>query len=163
MVTGDITVRPAGPGDRAALRAALVDMQEYERALHDTRLPGAETARPYLEWLERHAVEHGGVILVAQAPGGALAGFAACWVQQDDLISETADSNRFGYVSDAYTAPDWRGHGVAGRLLAAIETHLRGTGVARMRIGVLASNDSAVRAYRKHGFDPYEMVLEKRL
>jgi ribosomal protein S18 acetylase RimI-like enzyme len=35
--------------------------------------------------------------------------------------------------------------------------------VARIRIGVLASNDSAIRAYRKQGFDPYEMVLEKRL
>ncbi|MGO4127938.1 GNAT family N-acetyltransferase [Inquilinus sp. YAF38] len=56
-----------------------------------------------------------------------------------------------------------RGHGVAGRPLAAIEAHLRGTGLTRMRIGVLANNDSAIRAYRKHGFDPYEMVLEKRL
>ncbi|KGM35443.1 GNAT family N-acetyltransferase [Inquilinus limosus] len=159
----EVTVRPAGPGDRTALRAALVDMQDYERALHDTRLPGRETAGPYLEWLEGHAPARGGVILVAVSDTGDLAGFSACWVQQDDLISETADSNRFGYVSDVYTAPAWRGHGVAGRLLAAIEAHLRGTGVTRMRIGVLAGNDSAIRAYRKHGFEPYEMVLEKRL
>lgn len=158
-----VTVRPAGPGDRAALLLALVDMQEYERALHDTRLPGQETAGPYLNWLEGHAAERDGIILVAVSDAGDLAGFSACWVQQDDLISETADSNRFGYVSDVYTAPAWRGHGVAGQLLAAIEAHLRGTGVARIRIGVLASNDSAIRAYRKHGFDPYEMVLEKRL
>lgn len=158
-----VTVRPAGPGDRAALQAALVDMQDYERALHDTRLPGQETARPYLDWLEGHAPAHGGVVLVAVSAERELAGFSACWVQQDDLISETADSNRFGYVSDVYTAPAWRGHGVAGQLLAAIEAHLRGTGVARIRIGVLASNDSAIRAYRKHGFEPYEMVLEKRL
>lgn len=159
----EVTVRPAGPGDRAALRAALVDMQDYERALHDTRLPGSETAGPYLDWLESHAAARGGVVLVALSAEGDLAGFSACWVQQDDLISETTDSNRFGYVSDVYTAPAWRGHGVAGRLLAAIEAHLRGTGVVRMRIGVLANNDSAVRAYRKHGFEPYEMVLEKRL
>ena len=158
-----VTVRPAGPGDRAALLAALVDMQDYERALHDTRLPGSETARPYLDWLEVHAAERGGVILVAMSAEGDLDGFSAGWVQQDDVISETADSNRFGYVSDVYTAPGWRGRCVAGRLLAAIEEHLRRAGVVRMRIGVLASNDSAIRAYRKHGFDPYEMVLEKRL
>ncbi|WP_051248578.1 GNAT family N-acetyltransferase [Inquilinus limosus] len=159
----EVTVRPAKPGDRAALLAALVDMQEYERALHDTRRPGSETAQPYLDWLEGHAAERGGVILVAVSADGDLAGFSAGWVQQDDLISETSDSNRFGYVSDVYTAPAWRGRGVAGRLLAAIEAHLRGAGVVRMRIGVLANNDSAIRAYRKHGFDPYEMILEKRL
>ncbi|MGK9233225.1 GNAT family N-acetyltransferase [Inquilinus limosus] len=159
----EVTVRPAKPGDRAALLAALVDMQEYERALHDTRRPGSETAQPYLDWLEGHAAERGGVILVAVSADGELAGFSAGWVQQDDLISETADSNRFGYVSDVYTAPAWRGRGIAGRLLAAIETHLRGAGVVRMRIGVLTNNDSAIRAYRKHGFDPYEMILEKRL
>lgn len=159
----EVTVRPAKPGDRAALLAALVDMQEYERALHDTRRPGSETAQPYLDWLEGHAAERGGVILVAVSADGDLAGFSAGWVQQDDLISETSDSNRFGYVSDVYTAPAWRGRGVAGRLLAAIEAHLRGAGVVRMRIGALANNDSAIRAYRKHGFDPYEMILEKRL
>jgi ribosomal protein S18 acetylase RimI-like enzyme len=40
---------------------------------------------------------------------------------------------------------------------------LRAALVDMQAIGVLASNDSAIRAYRKHGFDPYEMVLEKRL
>ena len=32
-----------------------------------------------------------------------------------------------------------------------------------MRIGVLANNSSARRAYEKYGFVPYEFVLEKKL
>jgi hypothetical protein len=35
--------------------------------------------------------------------------------------------------------------------------------VTRLRIGALANNDSALRAYRKHGFEPYEVTLEKKL
>lgn len=159
----EVTIRRARQDDRATLRAAFADMQDYERVLHDTRRPGAEVAHRYLDCLEGRVAARGGVILVAEAAQSHFAGFAACWVQQDDAIAETENSNRFGYVSDTYVAPDWRGRGVAGRLLAAIEAHLRTTGVSRMRIGVLANNDSAVRAYRKHGFDPYEMMLEKRL
>jgi GNAT superfamily N-acetyltransferase len=62
-----------------------------------------------------------------------------------------------------YVRPEFRGQGIAGRLLQAAEAHLRATGMRRMRIGLLTNNSSALRAYQKHGFEPYETVLEKRL
>jgi RimJ/RimL family protein N-acetyltransferase len=37
------------------------------------------------------------------------------------------------------------------------------TGVNRVRINVLAANVMARRAYEKYGFEPYEVMYEKRL
>ena len=103
-----------------------------------------------------------GSLFIAEA-GGAFAGFAACWVRQEDALAETEESNRYGYISDTFVMPALRGRGIAGHLIRAAEVHLRATGVTRLRIGVLAANRSAQRAYSKSGFEPYELTLEKRL
>jgi GNAT superfamily N-acetyltransferase len=49
------------------------------------------------------------------------------------------------------------------RLLETAESHIRLLGVSRMRIWTLANNTSAKRAYEAYGFEPYEVVMEKRL
>ena len=156
------TVRLAVESDRDRLIAAIADQQDYEGALHDTRRPGAEIAEAYLAEIHDLSAANHGAIFVAEI-SGEFAGYAAGWVAQETIIEETPDSNRYGYVSDAYVVPDRRGQGVVGPLLQALEAHLRETGVTRLRIGALANNASALRAYRKHGFEPYEAVLEKKL
>src|SRR5271169_3628424 len=93
-----LTIRPAAPSDRPRLRAAVVELHERERRLHNSRLPGEETADAYLDWMLAEA-RQGGAVLVAEA-GGAFAGFAAGWIAQENLIEETPDSNCYGYVSD---------------------------------------------------------------
>ena len=93
---------------------------------------------------------------------GRFAGYAAGWVEEDDTLAETPDSNRYGYVFDCYVIPAKRGLGIAGKLLTAVEAHLWTTGVSRIRIGSLATNLAALQAYRRHGFVAYEMILEKR-
>jgi hypothetical protein len=67
-------VRPAMPSDAPDLRRAVIEMQEYERRLHASRLPGEEIADAYLAWLVRQA-ERNGAVLVAEADGS-FAGFA---------------------------------------------------------------------------------------
>ncbi len=155
-------VRAYRDSDRAAVIEALVGLQEHEVALHDTRLPGREIAEPYLAQLVGIVAEQSGAVLVAET-GGRFAGFVACYVAEDEVIAETPDSNRYGYVSDIFVVPDRRGSGLAQALLVAAERHLAATGVTRLRIGGLAANRIACRAYEKHGFEPYEIVYEKRL
>lgn len=160
-MASDITVRPATAADHATLKAAFIDLQEYERALHDTRRPGMGIADAYVVDLFQRTGERQGLIVIAEE-GGRFAGYAAGWVQEDDTLAETPDSNRYGYVFDCYVVPARRGLGIAGHLLAAMETHLWQQSVTRIRIGSLATNLAALQAYRRHGFVPYEMVLEKR-
>ena len=156
-----IVIRQARASDGAELRRAFIELQEVERALHDSRLPGEAVADRYLEWLGKQARENGGVILVAEEDG-IFRGFIAGWIAEDDDLAETPDSNRFGYISDLCVIEEARGRGIAQQLLAAAERQFARHGVARLRIVALAANAAARAAYAKYGFTPYEIIFEKR-
>jgi ribosomal protein S18 acetylase RimI-like enzyme len=154
-----LVIRPATPTDRPNLRHAIIELQEYERLRHATRLPGAQIADAYLAWIERQT-SAGGAILVA-GRGGDFLGFVAGWVAETANIAETADSNRFGYISDICVLPPIRGQRIATQLLDGIAQYLRAAGVRRLRIASLAVNASARASYEHAGFMPYEVVYEK--
>jgi len=157
-----VRVRPYAPRDRTDVIAAEADLQEYERKLHDTRIPGDEAAEPTFRLLESLINANDGEIFVAEDNGGFL-GYAAGFVLRDENPAETEDSNICGYINDVYVVPHRRGRGVASLLLQAVEDFLRAKGMVRLRINTLVANDSAKRAYGKQGFEPYEVMMEKRL
>jgi ribosomal protein S18 acetylase RimI-like enzyme len=160
-MTGSIVVRVAGSHDGPSLRGAIVELQEHERRLSGTRRPGEDIADTYLAWLRNRATVHG-AILVAEVDG-VFAGFVAGWVEDTENIAETADSNRFGYVSDVCVLTRFRRRRLALRLLTAMEERLRAYQVSRMRVVSLAANAPARAAYERAGFAPYEVVYEKAL
>jgi ribosomal protein S18 acetylase RimI-like enzyme len=141
------------------LRLAIVELQEFERRLHETRLPGEEIADAYLDWMMRQAAKSGAV-LVAEIDGFVI-GFVSGWIERTDNIAETADSNRIGYISDICVLPSHRGQRIAGQLLDRVSEQLGAAGVTRIRIGSLADNRSARASYERAGFVPYEVVYEK--
>lgn len=155
-----LIIRKAAASDREALRGAIAELHECERRLSPTRLPGEETADAYLVWMLARVAEQCGAVLVAEVEG-AFAGFAAGWIEEENNIEETPDSNRFGLISDICVLPPFRGRRIASRLLAELETHLARSAVSRLRLGVLAANTAAIRAYRRSGFAPLEIVYEK--
>jgi ribosomal protein S18 acetylase RimI-like enzyme len=115
-----VVIRPATPADLPDLRRGVVELQEHERRLHATRLPGEQIADVYIAWLQEQAENKSGVMMVAEI-GGSFAGFAVGWIAQHHNIPETADANRFGYLSDICVMPSHRGQRIAHQLLAAIE------------------------------------------
>jgi ribosomal protein S18 acetylase RimI-like enzyme len=156
----EFLIRPYQPGDYADVLRGMHDLQEHERALHPSRREAAEVAEAYLIRLLRRVAERSGAVFVAEQSGTVI-GFIACYVKDTESLIETAEFSRYGYVSDLDIAAEWRGRGLAQRLLAAAERHLAQHGVVRLRIGVLAANIGAQRAYEKYGFAPYESELEK--
>src|SRR5271163_2059386 len=84
----DIRIRQAGPADRDALREAIIELQEFERRLSDTRRPGEAIADAYLARMESRAAG-GGAILISEAADGAFVGFATCQLHEVDYIAET--------------------------------------------------------------------------
>ena len=161
-LAGEVSVRPWRPADRAALLAGITNLQELERALSDTRLPGSKIAVPYLAMLRRRASRAGGMFLVAECDGD-FVGFAAGWIEQGDTIAQTKESGVFGYVSDVYVVPARRGLGIAQILLAAAEQHFAALGMKRMRVFSLAGNVAAHAAYRRAGFAHWETVFDKSI
>jgi ribosomal protein S18 acetylase RimI-like enzyme len=169
LETNSVIVRSAQAEDGPALLRSITDLQNAEHGMHDTRVVGTpEFARAYLRRIEARARANAGAILVASTRSGRsgsheIVGFAAGWIERVDNVAETEDSNVFGYISDIYVVPARRGERIAGLLLAALEEHIARSGVRRVRIGLLAENAAAYAAYCRHGFRPYELVLEKRL
>src|SRR6516225_9748950 len=78
-----------------------------------------------------------------------------------DHIPESADSNRFGYLSDICVMPAYRRQRIAQRLLTALEQHLASAGITRFRLFALAANASARATYESVGFAAYEILYEK--
>ncbi len=154
-----LSIRSAERFDRADLRRAIVELQEHERRLHATRLPGETIADAYLAWMLAQAA-NGGAVFVAEVDG-AFAGFAGGWVVEESHIAETPNSNRFGLVSDVCVLQRYRGRRIASQLVGALEAHFAGAGVSRVRIGALAANRAARASYERSGFSPYEIIFEK--
>lgn len=156
-----IAIRPYRDSDRAAVTAALVAIQEHERTLHDTRVPGGPATEIYVGELLQDVATKSGAIFVAER-GGALVGVVAGYIVDDPTVNETQDSNVYGYCSDIYVVPAERGTGLAQRLLDILERHLAAQApIRRFRITALAMNRLACRAYEKAGFAPYEVIYER--
>ena len=79
-----LTIRAAARSDSPHLRRAVIELQDHERRLHASRLPGDQIADAYLAWMEKRAAEDGAV-LIAEIDG-AFAGFVAGWIEEESHI-----------------------------------------------------------------------------
>ena len=156
----NIAIRPAGPADRGVLIAFVREIQDAERAMHPSRLPGAEVAEGYYEGLVARSAEF---LIAEEAGGGRPVGFVAGWLDEDDDPLQTREWRRHGLISDLFVAADRRGEGIAQRLLGAMADRLRELGAGRLRICAVAPNAPAIAAYRRFGFEPFEITFDKPL
>ena len=157
----DVIIRSAMPADLSNLRLAMIELQEQERRLDaTTRLSGEQIADAYLTRLQQEVAQKRGAMFVAER-NGVFAGFAVGWIIERDHIPESADSNRFGYLSDICVMPAYRRQKIAQRLLAALEQHFASAGITRFRLFTLAANASARATYESAGFAAYEILYEK--
>jgi ribosomal protein S18 acetylase RimI-like enzyme len=158
-----VDIRPYAPADHDWVLQCEVELQEHERAIHDTRLPGLPHTRDYLAMLWRDLAEGHGIMLIAENAQGERLGLVAGHIVDSPWPMETPDSTRYGYVSDIFIKPEARGTGLAQTLLDAIAAHLRAADptLTRLRVSVLAVNRMACRAYERAGFTPYEVMYER--
>jgi ribosomal protein S18 acetylase RimI-like enzyme len=159
----DISISLYSEADKEALLKGIEGIQETERVVTDTRLPGAEIAEPYLLELEKETKAKSGAIFVAKS-GSDTAGFIACWVEREENVAETPESNTYGYISDAYVAPEYRNQGVFKKLNEQAEAHLKqNEEVKIIRINVLADNVTALKAYENTGYKPETITLMRKI
>jgi hypothetical protein len=95
-----LIIRPADPADRPNPRTAIIELQEYERLRHRRGYLASRSPTP----ISTDASQAGVVVLVAELADNFL-GFVAGWIEQTNNLAETADSNRFGYISDICVLP----------------------------------------------------------
>ena len=92
--------------------------------------------------MRRFTARRGAISLVAEAEGGAIAGF---------VIVHLEGGVR-GYVVTLDVGDEWRRSGIANRLMEAAEGLAREVGVTVMRLHAFTGNEGAVRFYEGRGY-----------
>jgi GNAT superfamily N-acetyltransferase len=165
-----IAVRPAGRGDatvlaelRYAFRSEMAEPTEPEtqfleratRWLAD-RLGGS----PWTGWMASAAGQGGlGGERREDGEGGEPVGLVL--VQLIEKVpNPILEAEVIGYVSSLYVRPQWRGHGIGGRLLTTALEHCRHSGAENV---VLWPSPRSIPLYQRHGFRSVGEVMELRL
>jgi ribosomal protein S18 acetylase RimI-like enzyme len=131
-----------------------VELARGQRA-HGSYIQPEENRESAREGLARGVVTGG--VLVARTADGEIAGF----VQFAPESKSYAQDVTRGVVENLYVRAEHRGEGVGSDLLCAAEAQLFDAGVDRVRLEVLAANDSAREFYAAHGYEPHRVELEK--
>lgn len=152
-----LAIRPYREADRDVVLGFVHALQEAERAIHPSRLPGDEVTEAY-----GHSLFDRAEILVAEA-GGAPVGFVAGWLAVDDDPLQSMDWRRHGWISDVFVAEPYRGRGIAQELLRSMSDRLQAQGATRLRICALANNAASIAAFRRFGFIPFEITFDQPL
>ncbi len=157
-------IRTASLQDRPVLRGLMESLQDAERELHLNRRSGSEISDAHLAYLEGLVKDRNGKIYVAESEEGIL-GFVVCFIEKlDEGDLHVVQSEReYGYISDLYVVSAMRKRGVATALMEAAERHFLNLNLAVVRVGLLCSNEAAIRFYGKAGYQPYEVLYEKHL
>ncbi|CAN5164293.1 hypothetical protein BH11CYA1_BH11CYA1_46250 [soil metagenome] len=161
LSSSQTTIEDYRPEFLKAIEGFVEIIQDTESSL----VPGLKSGAQIKEWYAQSLVDSikskQGVILVATAEGAAI-GFVCAWVEEDDKL--VIDSARRGaYISDICVSADWRGHGIAPQLLAAIEKRMQSLGCQRIRLCAKNGNIAATKCYEGQGYQTYEIVLAKAL
>jgi GNAT superfamily N-acetyltransferase len=123
----------ADPVARAMIKAALADLgARYGGSGDETPVDANEFEPPAGHFL---------VAWIAGAPAG-----CGGWrtLAEDDTVAE---------IKRMYTAPDWRGRGVASAVLRAIESSARDAGKKRAVLETGDRQPEAIALYRKLGYE----------
>jgi GNAT superfamily N-acetyltransferase len=165
----DVVVRPARPDDAAGIARAARDLGGQYAALEPERFHVPER-QAQLDWLTamlESPPAANAVWLVAEVEGEAVGDAYAQLHEplEDAAVQPQLDVGRRRAHLDYLAVEErYRGRGVGGRLLQAVEDWARENGAELMFTETnLRSNVGAVEFYERHGYATQAVVLRKPL
>ncbi len=142
-------VRPVDPDDLARWRPLWDGYNAFYGRVGPTALAEVVTRITWGRFLDPLEPVHA---LVAAA-GGELVGLAHYLFHRSTILVEPTC-----YLQDLFTAPAWRGRGVAGALIDAVRARARSVGASRVYWHTQAANVTARRLYDRLA-GPAEFVV----
>ena len=143
------------------VKACLVELQNFERALNPRMPTGEEIVEFYMPAMMLRCTQCDGAVLVAELDNE-VAGYTTVLskVRSEDL--EDGDYE-YGLIFDLVVLSEYRQKGIGKKLLQAAEAYARSKDVKWLKIGVLAGNDVANDFYESEGFKSMYVEREKVL
>ena len=160
-------LRWVGPGNKIALRPIDWNCDAdticlWQRETYALNFPGfqfTETfSNAFRHDLRRASLDdqHGLFILDERASGGGSCGFVWLVICHNSWTNE-----RYGYINNLYIVPEKRGSELGSALLDYADEWFRRRRIAKLRLTVTSSNQSACRLYEKNGYEITRWEMEK--
>jgi len=151
----DVAIDPATSDEVDALVDLWVDLARGQRD-HGSHLLADENRTVVRESVSRHVVT-GGALVARETDGDSLVGFVLFGPETGGYEQ---DRDR-GVVENIYVVPRRRGEGIGSALLAEAEAALADAGAGVVALETMADNEAARRFYRRHGYEPHRIELER--
>ena len=149
----DVTIEPADSDDATALAELWTELAADQRR-HGSHLLAEPNRSAIRETMLQHIV--GGTALIARRDG-AIAGFVTFDIESERYRQDVSR----GIIHNVYVRERDRGEGIGHELLSEAEASLRAEAVDAVALRAMAANDAARRFYRRHGYEPHRVELEK--
>lgn len=137
------------------LEKMIEDLQDHEAGVDPFKLVVKKEGfgRVYVDWLFERAAKEDGAVFVAEADGKVV-GMVSPMIQQyaKHEVLGRSSSNPYGYVTDLFVAPEFRGQDVGTQLMAKAEEYFKEKGCDFATVGVLAPNKGTWNFYKKIGY-----------
>jgi ribosomal protein S18 acetylase RimI-like enzyme len=162
----DVTLRPGSAADLPLLEPLWI-------AVHHQHQDVMPELAPYVTdpetWRERRALyetllARPDTVLVLADAGDVPVGYGLAHVMPASgtwLADTWRTGERIGEIESLGVLPEWRGRGIGGRLLDALEEALTASGVRDLVLGALPGNTDAIRLYERRGFTPTWLYLSR--
>jgi ribosomal protein S18 acetylase RimI-like enzyme len=153
-MAASVTIEPPDASQAGELAELWTSLAAGQRAYGSHIKAEANTAQIHQSILRHITADR---LLIARSDE--LRGFVMFSLEQGSFEQDV----RRGFVENLYVRPPDRNDGIGSALLDAAERALRDRGAETVALNVMADNEDARRFYRRHGYDPYRVELEKSL
>ncbi|WP_302080116.1 GNAT family N-acetyltransferase [Salinibaculum rarum] len=148
----DVSIEPARSDESGKLASLWVHLADSQRE-YGSHLRSDGNRQQIRETIVRHAVSN--TLLVARDDD--VIGFVMFTMETGGYQQDGAR----GIVENIFVEPSYRDRGVGERLLQAAEAELTQRGAETIALEVMAENQDARRFYRRQGYEPHRVELEK--
>ncbi|NEU56464.1 N-acetyltransferase [Halorussus sp. MSC15.2] len=149
-----VSVELGSTADADAVADRWVELAAEQREF-DSHLSADANRSAIREAIAQSAVAD--ELLVARTDGGDIVGFVTFGTESSNYEQDVTR----GVVQNIFVVPERRGEGIGSELLRAAERRLAESGADALALEVMAANDDARRFYRRHGYAPHRVELEK--
>lgn len=153
----DISIRPAVIGDLRAIQGLNLQLFEKEKEDYDSLLNLDWTfGKSGTEYFTNRISGDGGCVLVALS-GNEMVGYLCGGIIK---ATECRNVPVVAKLENFFVSEPFRANGIGGRLYERFFKWCESKGTIKIRAGVYAGNEAAIRFYEANGFERLSSILE---
>ena len=152
-----VTIRCAFNTDLEAVLQLDQELIRHDLRFDPTLDPDWSFSEEGMAWFRERIAGKDGIVVVAVCEGD-LVGYLCGGRCEAESYRRTRP---MGEVDCMFLREEFRGRGVGEKMIERFREWCAENGIGRIRVVACAGSAHAIRFYRRMGFEPYDLVLER--